>query len=159
MPNIFSFQLVSGDDVSRVIIDPKNNIPPPPPPPSLLKVNVDVIKSFLRGDINVNIVKGNSPVNLKNPDITPIFKKCRYYAHFQKMQILRPFSKNADITPIFKRIERVFETNYRAVIILPTLSKIYENIFYEKIYEYFTALFIYAFSERVIALNIVCFLC
>ena len=103
MLNNFSFQFVSDDVVSMVINDmdssktyQKNNIPP-----SLLKVNVDVITSILRDDINVNIEKGNFHVNLKNVDITPIFKK----------------------------FERVLKTNYRAVSILPRLSKIYEKIF------------------------------
>ena len=57
----------------------------------------------------MNIEKGNFPVNLKN----------------------------ADITPIFKTFERVLKTNYRAVSILPTLSKIYEKICYKQIYGYF----------------------
>ena len=81
--------------------------------PSLLKTNVDVITSILREDINVNIEKGNFPVNLKN----------------------------ADITPIFKTFERVLKNNYRAVSILPTLSKICEKIFYKQIYGCFDKIF------------------
>ena len=115
MPNSFSFQFLSDDVVSMVTNDmdsskayQKNNILP-----SLLKVNVDVITSILRDDINVNIEKGNFPVNLKN----------------------------ADITPIFKQFERVLKTNYRAVSILPTLSKIYEKIFYKQIHGYFDKIF------------------
>ena len=36
--------------------------------------------------------------------------------------------KNADVTTIFKKLERILKTNYRAISILPTLSKIYEQI-------------------------------
>ena len=135
MPNNFSFQLVSDDDVSRVINDidsskeyQKNNIPP-----SLLKVNVDVIKSFLRVDINVNIVKGNLPVNLKN----------------------------AHITPMFKTFERVFKTNWSAVNILHRLSKIYEKLFYKQIHEYFDKIFSKCLCgfRKGNSTSIVCFLC
>ena len=45
--------------------------------------------------------------------------------------------KNADVAPIFKKLERILKTNYMAISVLPTLSKIYEKIFYQQIYEYF----------------------
>ena len=49
--------------------------------------------------------------------------------------------KNADVTPIFKKPEHILQTNYRAMSILPMLSKIYEKIFYQQIYEYFVNIF------------------
>ena len=48
----------------------KDNIPP-----SILKANVDIIAKVLHNDINLNIENGSFPVNLKNADVTPIFKK------------------------------------------------------------------------------------
>ena len=47
--------------------------------------------------------------------------------------------KKADITPTFKKGDHLL--NYRAVSILPTLSKIYEKILYHQIYEYFDNIF------------------
>ena len=82
-------------------------------PPSILKANVNIITKVLHNDINLNIENGSFPVNLKN----------------------------ADVTPIFKKLERILKTNYRGISILPTLSKIYEKIFYQQIYEYFVNIF------------------
>ena len=45
--------------------------------------------------------------------------------------------KNAGITPTFKKGDHLAKANYRAVSILPTLSKIYEKVLYQQIYEYF----------------------
>ena len=105
MSNSFSFQLVSDDAVSMVIIDmdsakayQKNNIPP-----SLLKVNVDVIKSILRDDINVNIVKGNFPAKLKNADITPIFKKLSAF--------FKPITGQSVFYPCYQRFMRKYFIN------------------------------------------------
>ena len=110
MPNSISFKSFSENDIICVInnIDlskayQKDNIPP-----SILKANVDIIAKVLH-DINLNIENGSFPVNLKN----------------------------ADVTRIFKKLERILKTNYRAISILPTLSKVYEKIFYQQIYEYF----------------------
>ena len=113
--NNFSFHIVPQSDFYRVIkiIDSskayqKDNIPP-----KVLSDNADVLSSLIHDDINQNINKGKFPDNLKN----------------------------ADITPIFKKFDRIFKTNYRAVSILPTLSKIYEKILYQQIYEYFDNIF------------------
>ena len=114
--NTISFQFVSENDVYRVII---NNIHSSKSyqknniPPNVLKENADAYTSVLCDDINRNIVKGKFPVNLKK----------------------------ADITPLFKKLERILKSNYRAVSILPTLSKVYEKIFYQQMYEYFNLIF------------------
>ena len=60
--------------------------------------------SVLSYDINQNIDKGKFAANLKN----------------------------ADITPIFKKVGRILKPNYRVVSILPTLSKIFEKYFMNK---------------------------
>ena len=83
-PNSFSFKIVSEGDVYGVIntLDSTkayqiNNIPPK-----------NICTIVLRNDINRNIDKGYFPVNLKNADITPIFKK---YDRLPKMNY-RPVS-------------------------------------------------------------------
>ena len=49
--------------------------------------------------------------------------------------------KNADICPIFKKLDPLCKANYSPVSILPTLSKVYEKIFHQQIYEYFNCIF------------------
>ena len=45
--------------------------------------------------------------------------------------------KNADIIPVHKKKEKSDKTNYRPVSILPNLSKIYEKLIYNQLYDYF----------------------
>ena len=49
--------------------------------------------------------------------------------------------KNADVTPIYKKDDRLLKDNYRSVSILPTLSKIYEKILHPQIYTDFNNIF------------------
>ena len=111
----FSFFVVSENDVCPVI---KNNdsskaYQKDNIPPKILKENVDVLPSFLKDDINLSFDKGKFPGN----------------------------QKNADITPIFKKLGRNTKSNYRPQNILPTLSKIYEKLLYQQMYEYFENIF------------------
>ena len=115
-PDTFSFRSVSEVDVGKAIktLDSSkayqvNNIPP-----KLLKDNADICVIAIHNDINRNIVKGCFPVNLKN----------------------------ADITPTFKKDDRLLKINYRAVSILATLSKFFGKILYPQIYEYFNGIFL-----------------
>ena len=41
--------------------------------------------------------------------------------------------KNANITPVFKKDHKNSETNYRPVSILPNLSKIYKRCLYKQL--------------------------
>ena len=45
--------------------------------------------------------------------------------------------KNADIIPVHKKKKKSEKTNYRPVSILPKLSKIYEKLIYDQLYDYF----------------------
>ena len=51
------------------------------------------------------------------------------------------YLKKADITPVFKKDEKLLETNYRPLSILPAVSKIYERCLYDQINEYFQPFF------------------
>ena len=68
-----------------------------------------ICAQIIHSDTNLCIAEGNFPSNLKN----------------------------ADITPLFKRNDRLLKVNYRPISILPTLSKIYEKVLFSQIYEYF----------------------
>ena len=45
--------------------------------------------------------------------------------------------KNADVIPVHKKKEKSDKTNYIPVSILPNLSKIYEKLIYNQLYDYF----------------------
>ena len=44
--------------------------------------------------------------------------------------------KHSDITPVFKKLDPSDKANYRPVNILPLVSKIFEKITYDQLYEY-----------------------
>ena len=87
---------------------PKDNIPP-----KIIMKNKDIFSKVLTNDIRKCIENCIFPVNLKN----------------------------ADIFPLFKKLDRLSKNNYRPVSILPTLSKLYEKILYIQIYNYFDNIF------------------
>ena len=45
--------------------------------------------------------------------------------------------KHADVTRMHKKKAKCDKTNYRSVIILPNISKIYEKLIYNQLYDYF----------------------
>ena len=63
--------------------------------------------------------------------------------------------KNANITPVFKKGDRNSETNYRPVRILLNISKIYERCLYKQMSKFFdkTLSSTSAVSEKVLIPN------
>ena len=45
-------------------------------------------------------------------------------------------SKLSDTTPVFKKLDPSDKANYRPVSVLPLLSKVFEKIIYDQLYEY-----------------------
>ena len=113
--NNFKFCEISELTIVKVIedLDSSKSYQKDNIPPKILKDNKDICATILKTDISRCINNGSFPNNLKT----------------------------ADITPIFKKEDRLLKTNYRPVSILPTLSKIYEKVFYLQIYEYFNNIF------------------
>ena len=113
--NLFSFKYVSDLNIHDEInnIDSSKAYQKDNIPPILLKENNDICDTVICSDINQCIDTGSFPSNMKN----------------------------ADITPLFIKTDRLLKSNYRPVSILPTLSKIYEKILYQQIYEYFNSIF------------------
>ena len=68
-------------------------------PVKIIKENIDIITDFIYNNLNNSLLSSYFPSNLKN----------------------------ADITPIFKKKDRENVENYRLVSILPVLSKVYER--------------------------------
>ena len=109
--NNFSFEHISELNIHSVInnIDSSKAYQKENIPPQILQDNVDICAIAISSDINKCILNGIFPNNLKH----------------------------ADITPTFKKLERLHKINYRPISILPTLSKVYEKLFYHQIYKYF----------------------
>ena len=49
--------------------------------------------------------------------------------------------KRANITPLYKKKDKLNKDNYRSVNLLPILSKIFEKVLFNQIYEYMTTFF------------------
>ena len=111
----FSFLPISGACIHSMIsnVDSSKAYQSNNIPPKVFKDNADIFKTVLSSDINNCLLNGIFPRNLKYTDITPNFKK----------------------------LERLLKINYRPVSILPTLSKIYEKVLYQQMYEYFDKIF------------------
>ena len=113
--NSFNFDPISESSIYYIIsnIDSAKAYQKDNIPPQILKDNVDICSYVLFSDVNKCMYNGVFPNNLKH----------------------------ADITPTFKKTERLHKNNYRPVSILPTLSKVYEKLFYLQIYKFFNKIF------------------
>ena len=49
--------------------------------------------------------------------------------------------KLADVMPVHKKEIKSNKVNYRPISILPNLSKIYEKLMYQELYEHFNSIF------------------
>ena len=104
----FSFQSVSEDTVKNVVKSlPSDKATAGEIPVDILK-NSEFCFSELKKCINKAFNANKSPDTLKLSDIVPVFKK------------LNPTDK----------------TNFRTVSVLPLLSKVFEKIMYDQLYEY-----------------------
>ena len=106
----FSFTPIEIQAISKLIrslnkskASPENSIPA-----HVIKENSDIFVPRIYHDFNSSIYNGIFPNNLKN----------------------------ADITPVFKKGDRLDKSNYRPVSILPPLSKIFERIMFFQINKY-----------------------
>ena len=106
-PKAFSFKYFNVEDVKREIN------------------NISSKKAAPKGDIPVKILKWNSDI------IAPVLTEC--YNQNIKNSTFPNELKNADISPVYKKKDRHDESNYRPVSILPLLSKPFERILYEQI--------------------------
>ena len=75
----------------------------------IIKDNIDIFSEFIFHNFNNSIFDVTFPLELKN----------------------------ADVIPVFKKIDRNNVENYRTVSILANLSKIYERCLYDQMYKYF----------------------
>lgn len=107
---LFSFGHTDFESINREILslDKSKACPKDSIPPKIILENCDVFACKLEYDFNFSIDSGIFPDNLKN----------------------------ADISPVFKKGDRLDKTNYRPVSILPSISKIFERLLYYQLDTY-----------------------
>ena len=68
--------------------------------------------------------------------------------------------KNADVTPVFKKDNLLLAKNYKPVSIWPTVSKIFERIMQKKIIDYINQYFLPCFldTEKASVYKRLCFI-
>ena len=103
--NNFILEKVSYEEILHKIkqLDTRQTCQNTGVPSKIIKMNSDIFTDFPYQNFNDTIATSLFPQNLKN----------------------------ANITPVFKKGNRNSETNYRLVSILPNLSKIYERCLYK----------------------------
>ena len=106
----FTFHYVENKTVENEIYSlnrskacPSNSIPA-----HIIQENYDIFVPRITSDFNNSIIHGIFPRNLKN----------------------------ADISPVFKKEDRLNKCNYRPVSILPPLSKVFERLMFSQINNY-----------------------
>ena len=87
--------------------------------------NISCKKATPKGDIPVKILKWNSDI------IAPVLTEC--YNQNIKNSAFPNELKNADISPVYKKKDGHDKSNYRPVSILSLFSKPFERILYEQI--------------------------
>ena len=81
-------------------------------PTKIIKSNVDFFANYIFGNFNYCLEVGDFP--------------CAF--------------KHADVVPVRKKKEKIDKANYRSVSILPNLSKIYEKLMYQQLYDHFDSI-------------------
>ena len=131
----FSFKTIDLKTVENEIFSlnkskacPKNSIPP-----VIIQENYDLFIPRITSDFNNAIRDGHFPSNLKN----------------------------ADVSPVFKKGDRMDKYNYRPVSILPSLSKIFERLIFSQINSYINpmlSMYLCGFRKNMSAQNCLLFM-
>ena len=105
--NVFSFGKVTYEEILNELnsLDTSKSAQSEDIPFKIIKENADIFANFILQNFNKCIIDGKFPEQLKKESVSPIFKKGK---HNNK-------------------------TNYRPVIILRSLSKVYERLIYNQI--------------------------
>ena len=112
IPEAENFQPSSIQEITKIITNLKqsNSVGWDNIPTTILKSNINILAPILCNLINKFLAMGVFP---KSP-------------------------KRAKILPIFKNKNKLDITNYRPISTLPVISKVYEKVFYNRLYNYFS---------------------
>ena len=111
LDSVFSFRKVTQEEVSKIIrnLNTKKGSQTSETPTKVIKLNSDIFSNLIYKHFNYCIDKGEFPNYLKHANIVPVYKKNNKYE----------------------------KENYRPVSSLSNLSKIFERLMYNQLYDYF----------------------
>ena len=112
---VFEFSFVSKSEISDELVklNKAKASPSNDVPVKIIKENLDLLGYFLYNNFNNSLFSCDFPNGMKL----------------------------AEIKPIFKKDDKTNKENYRPISILPALSKVYEKLMYNQIYNYFESFF------------------
>ena len=110
--DVFNFSSVTVKEVHNLLenMDKKKATGYDNIPPKILKVAADELAFSITNLINLSTEASCLPSNLKK----------------------------SELPPLFKANDSLLSENYRPLSILPSISKVFENVFTQQLYEYFT---------------------
>ena len=110
--SMFNFSVVSVKEVQKLLkdVDSKKATGYDNIPPQILKIAADELAPPLANLINLSVTKSNFPMDLKKSELSPLYK-CK---------------------------DSLMSENYRPLSVLTSLSKIFEKVFNQQLYDYFT---------------------
>ena len=110
--SMFNFSVVSVKEVQKLLkdVDSKKATGYDNIPPKILKIAADELAHPLANLINLSVTKSNFPMDLKKSELSPLYK-CK---------------------------DSLMSENYRPLSVLTSLSKIFEKVFNQQLYDYFT---------------------
>ena len=133
----------------------------PPPPPLALTIEpipkfADYIKSSCNASIYLKECTSDEKLNIikelscSKSSIIPILvlKRCgnilspmlsKFYARFMRLGIFSGTLKTRLVSPIYKKGDPQLLDNYRLILTLPIISKIFETLIYGHIYDFLVA--------------------
>ena len=91
--------------------------------------NLSIVKAFQKDDIPIKVIKMKKDIFAGF--IAKDFNNC------VNKGVLPDDLKFVDVTPIHKKKDKSDKAKYSPVCILPNISKIYEKLIYNQLYDYF----------------------
>ena len=109
--SMFNFSVVSVKEVQKLLkdVDSQKATGYDNIPPKILKIAADELTPPLANLINLSVTKSNFPMDLKKSELSPLYK-CK---------------------------DSLMSENYHPLGVLTSLSKIFEKVFNQQIYDYF----------------------
>ena len=111
---VMNFKKISSTDVEKVIN------------------NLSIVKACQKDEIPTKVIKMNKYIFAGF--IAKDFNDC------VDKDVFPDDLKHADITPVHEKKDKSDKTNYRPVRILTNISKIYEKLIYNQLYDYFNGI-------------------
>ena len=109
-----------------------------------VKINRKLFFQSVSEDTVKNVVKNIPSDKATTREIPVDILKISEFWFNKLTKLIKAFNENkfpdtlklSDIVPVFKKLDPTDKTNFRPVSVLPLLSKVFEKIMYDQLYEY-----------------------